>query len=113
MKTNRSEILGYCRYFRGEKENPFEGGIKATMWVVERNWFVSYLQMSESEQVSDDASFALDLYRSAGLIGFEEDDGVPLLLKAELYLLLQHWNEGVASVEDWSRFYAKWRGARL
>lgn len=111
MSTN--ELLKSCRYYKGEAENPFASGASAFLWIAERDWVARELVDAEAEALSEESSEILQAYRDAGLIDFEKSDGIPLGLKASLYRLLQHWNEGVASADDWSRFYIGWKQARL
>ncbi|MCF0187933.1 MAG: hypothetical protein HUK04_00340 [Bacteroidaceae bacterium] len=113
MNLDRAELLQCCRYFRGENESPFKSGIRHFLWSVERDWMEREFADAKAETMSDESSLFLETYRKAGLIDFEKADGVWLGLKASLYRLLQHWNEGAASVEDWSRFYSDWKAARL
>ena len=108
-----SELLKQCRYYRGEKENPFENYAPAYLWMVEKDWVAREIAEAEVETLTDVSSDALEQYRNAGLIDFEKSDGIWLGLKVSLYQLLQHWNEGMASVEDWKRFYADWKDRRL
>lgn len=102
-----------CRYYRGEKENPFEGGVLAFVWDVERDWVERELADAEAEAFSERSSEIMQGYRDAGLIDFEKSDEVWISLKAALYRLLQHWNEGMASADDWSRFYADWKASKF
>lgn len=111
MSTN--ELLKFCRYYKGEKENPFAHGAAYYLWKVEQDWVEREIADAKSETLSDESSKIFDEYREAGLIDFEKSDGVWVGLKASLYRLLQHWNEGFASSEDWAQFYDEWKGARL
>lgn len=113
MNLDRAELLKSCRYYKGESENPFASGVPAFLWSVEHDWVEREIADGKDEALSDKSSEILADYRDAGLLDFEKSDGVWVGLKASLYRLLQHWNEGVASSEDWSRFYADWKSARL
>lgn len=111
MNLERQELLDNCRYFKGEMANPFPSSVPSYVWDVERDWVEREIADAKAEKLSDKSSAILAEYRSAGLLDFEKSDGVWLGLKAALYRLLQHWNEGFASSEDWSRFYGKWKVA--
>ena len=79
-----------CRYYKGEKENPYNGDT-GMFWTCEQ----SYVEMSATQ---DDALVVcFNEYNAHGLTKFEEKDGVPLLLKALLYNRYQHWAEGTPS----------------
>lgn len=34
----KSELLKQCRYYRGEKNNPFKDNAPAYVWMVEKDW---------------------------------------------------------------------------
>ena len=115
---NKNELLKFCRYYKGETSNPFaigtpNPGAAYFLWIVEHDWVEREIADAKAEILSDESSDILSAYREAGLIDFEKSDGVWLGLKASLYRLLQHWNEGVASSEDWAQFYDEWKGARF
>ncbi|MBD5199709.1 MAG: hypothetical protein HDS83_04895 [Bacteroidales bacterium] len=113
MNLDRAELLGCCRYFKGEKENPYAPSIGFFLWEVEHDWVEREIADAQTETLSDKSSDDLNEFREAGLIDFEKSDGVWVGLKASLYRLLQHWNEGHASLKDWVRFYGDWKGSRL
>lgn len=35
---DKKDYLPFCRYYKGEKENPYKGGNKALFWDYERVW---------------------------------------------------------------------------
>ncbi len=105
----KSELLKQCRYYKGEKSNPFTSGIRSILWVAEHDWVERENVDEKEEALSDKSSEIMAEYRSAGLLDFEKSDGIWIGLKAALFHLLQHWNEGIASHEDWQRFYKKWK----
>lgn len=113
MNLDRAELLGCCRYCKGEMENPNAPGAAFFLWKVEHDWVEREIADAKVETLSDESSDILNEYRAAGLLDFEKSDGVWVGLKASLYRLLQHWNEGAASSEDWAQFYDDWKGARL
>lgn len=48
MKPSENTLLKSCRYYKGEKENPFRDS-RTTLWSLEHNW----VKMSSSEDVFD------------------------------------------------------------
>lgn len=113
MDLNRDELLRCCRYYKGEKANPFTSGVPSFLWQTERDWVEREVADAKTETLSEKSAEIMDEYRAAGLLDFEKSDGVWIGLKAALYRLLQHWNEGVASSGDWVRFYKDWKNATL
>lgn len=86
----RETLIKQCRYYNGEEENPYgEGGDKAMFWFYERWWAE---KMANGD--TDVLSFYLSLYERVGLTDFEEDDGVPITLKAILFNRYEEWAEG-------------------
>ena len=86
-----SDLLQYCRYYKGERENPYEGKDqnKMMLWLYERN---------------------LDEYTAVGLAEFENADGVPITLKS---LLFNRYAQGNMSsmmdcVEPFKKFYKRY-----
>ena len=83
----RETLIKQCRYYNGEEENPYgEGGDKAMFWFYERWWAE---KMANGD--TDVLSFYLSLYERVGLTDFEEDDGVPITLKAILFNRYEEW----------------------
>lgn len=113
MDLNRDEVLGCCRYYKGEKINPFSSGISSFLWQTEHDWVEREIVDAKTETLSRESTEIMSEYRAAGLLDFEKSDDVWIGLKATLYRLLQHWNEGVASYGDWERFYKDWKNVSL
>ena len=97
MERNRESMIAYCRYYRGEQENPHNGGDAAAFWGIEKAW------VDKSLAQSDDLVVCADEYAAAGLTDFETGDGVPALLKAILYNRFVYWTSGTPS--DFKSFY--------
>lgn len=113
MDLNRDELLRCCRYYKGEKTNPFNSGVPSFLWQTEHDWVEREVADAKTETLSEKSVEIMDEYCAAGLLDFEKSDDVWIGLKAALYRLLQHWNEGVASFGDWVRFYKDWKSASL
>lgn len=101
----KSELLKQCRYYRGEKENPFESKDpdKAMLWFYEQMW----VQRAE-RGLSPADSELLETYEAYGLKPFNADDGVPLSYKAFLFGRFMHWCGGnglETDREEFKKFY--------
>lgn len=65
-----------CKYYNGEKGNPFDySDVKYIFWECEYRW----VKTPESHKAK-----MLDQYGYFGLKGHKKDDGVPMSLKAEI-----------------------------
>lgn len=95
------DLLHYCRYYKGEKENPFEG-TKGMLWQWEKSWIL--ILAGNNEKDEEYMSQILEDYIMAGLKDFEKWDGTPITLKALLYNRFDHWNES----EGFESFYRKY-----
>lgn len=87
----KNQTLKFCRYYRGEKENPFEGKDpdKAMLWGYEQMW----AERAERGLSPADTEL-LETYEAYGLKSFNADDGVPLSYKAFLFGRFMHWCGG-------------------
>lgn len=83
----RNDLLHHCRYYKGEKENPFEGD-EAKFWEYERAWIEE--MMKETDLLPE----CIEQYIGLGLRNFEKADDTPLSLKALLYNRYEHWLGG-------------------
>ena len=74
-------FIDMCRYYRGEKTNPYEGKSQniANFWEYERAW------VFESSKKEPNFSEMLTDYLNSGLYNFNYNDGVPITLKALLF----------------------------
>lgn len=113
MRLERTELINFCRYYKGEDENPFTSGVPYYLWITEREWVERAISDARNEMYCEESSLILDAYRKAGLIDFEKDDGIWLGLKATLYRLAQHWSEGMVTFEEWNKFYHSWKDAKF
>ena len=71
-------LLKFCRYYHGEKTNPYEGD-KAMLWNYERAW------IEDSKNDSESISEYLSDYLTYGLRDFSKFDTIPVTLKAFLF----------------------------
>lgn len=98
---NKKDLLHHCRYYKGEKESPFDG-TKNMLWQYEKTWID--LTISDSKEASDLLSKFLEDYLLAGLREFEKYDDIPIMMKAILFNRFEQWNEG----GDFKTFYHKY-----
>ena len=82
-----SDLLQYCRYYKGERENPYEGKDqnKMMLWLYERTWVHDTMAVIARGDVNASESRNLDEYTAVGLAEFENADGVPITLKSLLF----------------------------
>jgi len=81
-----SDLLQYCRYYKGERKNPYEGKEqnKAMLWMYERAWIHDTMAVIARGDANVSESRNLDEYVAVGLSDFENADGVPITLKSLL-----------------------------
>lgn len=102
---NKKDLLQFCRYYKGEASNPFEGKDqnKASLWDYERFWieqnFTDSGRNTLAEYIGD--------YASVGLSLFEMQDDTPASLKALLFNRYCYWKSGSMAdcVEPFKKFY--------
>lgn len=75
----KDDLLRFCRYYRGESDNPFKNDdTRAILWDYERTWV--------SDNLKDgDFSDYLNDYIAVGLQDFAKYDDTPVTLKAMLF----------------------------
>ena len=102
------DLLKHCRYYHGEKKNPYEGKDqnKAMLWEYEEIWMHEYHRDTPACDFFDEM---LDEYDAAGLSDFRADDGVPVTLKALLFNRYAKTANSMAdAVEPFKKFYEKY-----
>ena len=99
-----SDLLQYCRYYKGERKNPYEGKEqnKAMLWMYERAWIHDTMAVIARGDANVSESRNLDEYA----------DGVPITLKS---LLFNRYAQGNMSsladcVEPFKKFYKQYYG---
>jgi hypothetical protein len=104
---SKSKLLQFCRFFKGEAQNPFEGKVpeKAQLWNWEAAWvsFADAAFVDENCEKSQVLSFMIREFIDAGLSDFQSMDGRPATLKAFLFNRFSHWDEG----GDFKRWYVE------
>ena len=70
----RKELIRFCRYYKGEKENPFSISPVWYIWNIEKEW-VDKMIINNAE--CQDLSLALNHYVSYGFKDFEKNDHIP------------------------------------
>lgn len=84
---NKEDLLKFCRYYHGEKVNPFDGKDreKALLWLYERTWIQELLTAAKNDKPSAMLSEYIDDYIGVGLKDFAKFDDTPVTLKAMLF----------------------------
>lgn len=86
-----ADLLQYCRYYKGERENPYEGKDqnKSMLWFYEKMW----VDMAGS---NDPDSLLADycLYLNRDLPELVNNDHAPMSLTALLYDRYTHFGGG-------------------
>ena len=85
---DKQDLLKFCRYYKGEKENPHPDGNDALFWGYESKW------VDEMVKDTDFLSECITDYIGIGLSDFDKTDDTPLSLKALLFNRYCHWNSG-------------------
>lgn len=106
MSTSKKELLQFCRYYKGEKDNPFETSPRRHIWAMEKEWYDDTSDLSAD--MGNTMRDALERFISSGLDDIDKFDSTPLTLKAMLFALLEHWNEGIVTRESFTKFYHNW-----
>lgn len=96
MADNRSFLISLCQRYKGQKENPDP---QDSVWRYERFW------VEETMKDNPDFSQLLNDYLLAGLLEFNTYDDTPSTLKAVLYNRFMQQADGMASAEDFKRWY--------
>lgn len=108
--TTDNYLLQFCRYFKGEGSNPFSRpSLRFWIWEFEKQYVGA---SAETQQLSPFLQDALERYRRAGLTGFEKADGIPVFLKATLYMLFLKGNE-LPLNDEFYRFYDQWKKRKV
>lgn len=97
--NRKEELLTSCRYYKGEKKNPYEDAIKSMFWEYEKKWLDMFLDESQT------LIKYRDEYVKDGLLDFESNDDVPITLKSMLYNRFLYWSEGTPN--EFKKFYKK------
>ena len=104
---NSTELLVYCKYYKGEPSNPFGTNIELSLlWECEHYW----AHAGERNQIEMLQSYLQELM-SAGMVILSIEDQVPITLKAVLYHNfclrrgLLHAEGGEAFIAFYQNFY--------
>lgn len=107
-----SDLQQYCHYYKGERDNPYEGKDqnKTMLWLYERTWVHDTMEIIAKDDVNTSESRNIDEYIAVGLAEFENTDGVPITLKS---LLFNRYAQGNMSsmmdcVEPFKKFYKRY-----
>lgn len=104
--ANKKELLPFCRYYKGEKENPYKEGNEALFWDYEKKWIELTFEAYQGND-SPILGTYINEYVSAGLGQFDMTDTAPATLKALLFNRYLHFTsysikEGA---EPFKKFY--------
>lgn len=108
---NEKELLLFCRYYKGEKKNPFEGhpdSVLPLLWDYERTWVYDTIKGCRGGGNPTLASY-VEEYLSAGLREFNHTDNTPATLKAMLFnRFAKSYNSLLDAVPNFKKFYDKY-----
>lgn len=102
---NKDNLLKFCKYYKGEENDPFEGSDqnKSMLWFYERAW------VHEMSNDSKDLSIYIEEYIRHGLRTFELFNNIPLTLKALLFNRFARTFQSMAeAVEPFKTFYIEY-----
>lgn len=108
---SKESLLKFCRYYHGEKVNPFDGkdSEKSLLWLYEQSWVQELLNAAKHDKPSAMLSEYIDDYISVGLKEFAKFDDTPVTLKA---MLFNRYAKGAYSMSDavdgFKDFYQKY-----
>jgi len=104
---DKSDYLQFCRYYKGEKDNPFDGKdrSKAMLWFYESIWVHDMQEVHEDkkQEKSHSCFDYLNEYVNYGLAEFEMQDDTPASLKALLFNRYAHWLS--ADIDGFKKWY--------
>ncbi|PID90889.1 MAG: hypothetical protein CSA97_00585 [Bacteroidetes bacterium] len=103
----REELIGFCRYYKGEENSPFPVGENGENQNENMLWFYESVWVSELMQGLTH-SYHIDEYRAYGVDRLMPDDGVPEGIKA---LLFDRWARGASMADaaiEFPKFYAEY-----
>lgn len=93
------DIIKQCRYYKGQKKCP--ANAPSLFWNYERIWVEWTLEAeNENSEGARELKAMLKRYKDVHLENFQEDDGIPITLKAFLFNRYEHWTEG-GGFEEW------------
>ena len=98
MENQKEFLIGLCKRYKGPESNRDP---QDSVWRYERAW------LEESMKENPDFGKFLNDYLNAGLRTFNMYDGTPVTLKAVLYNRFMQQAEGMATPEDFKRWYDK------
>ena len=96
MENQKEFLIRFCKRYKGQENNPDP---QDSVWRYELFW------VEESMRENPYFGKFLDDYLSAGLRTFNEYDDTPVTLKAVLFNRFMQQAEGMASPEDFKRWY--------
>jgi len=105
---SREYYISKCMYYNGDSSLEDDGcesdGRNAMVVDYERVWVDEHFTEDGIETLREN----LEGYKEYGLEHFNEDDGVPVTLKALLWSRFMHWSSGHETAEDFMAWYREW-----
>lgn len=98
MENTREFLISLCQRYKGQEENPDP---QDSVWRYERFW------VEEMMKEEPDFSKILGDYLCVGLRTFNMYDDTPMTLKAVLFNRFMQQAEGMATPDDFKRWYDK------
>lgn len=99
------QLLGECRYYKGEQQCPFDGAQHAFFWRVEQMYCDAYSKQDSRFETL--VTEAMKTYLQHNLQDFEASDGVPMPIKA--LILNRHLKymerEDAETIDQFKTFY--------
>lgn len=109
--TREDLISTGCRFYKGEKDNPFKGD-EGMLWFYERCWVEDTLTALKRKDLGGMSDHLGD-YLSAGLREFSDMDDVPITLKAYLFNRYAKTCYSLRSAaEPFKAFYLRYYGRK-
>lgn len=101
---DKQDLLKYCRFYNGNLETSRTSG---NFYIWEKRWVDAEYECRKTREMTGFLADCCDCYRRAGLLDFEATDGIPLSLKAVLYISFLK-GEGY-DINEFKALYYKWR----
>lgn len=98
------DLIKYCRYYKGEEFCPedISKDENESLWYYEQLWV-------KRDELRDEKGYNTTGYIDYGLKDINDDDGVPITLKALLFNRYCHWSGGYGNdVEGFKKWYKKY-----
>lgn len=92
---DKEQLIKFCRFYKGEKECPYNDGQPQNIWMLERFW------VERNNGIQQLLNDNLDLYLQVGLANFRITDDTPIMLKSFLFNRFCMERIDVNEFKDW------------